>query len=125
MPLASKCIRGQKEGLCSARNLGGWRGFSSACVLIECYTDLCVQLNQACAAAVARQAFCWLCGEGTGREHTWTSISGHSCGRYNEETSQRVDEAQRNVKRYTACPSARSALLSVVACRATRLIPCP
>ena len=49
----------------------------------------------------AAQAFCWLCGERTGREHTWTTISGHSCGRYSEETSQRVDEAQRNVKRYT------------------------
>lgn len=48
------------------------------------------------------QAFCWLCGEGTGREHTWSSISGHSCGRYSEETSARIDEAQRNVKRYTA-----------------------
>ena len=48
------------------------------------------------------QAFCWLCGESTGREHTWSSISGHSCGRYSEETSARIDEAQRNVKRYTA-----------------------
>ena len=33
---------------------------------------------------------------------------GHSCGRYSEETSARVDEAQRNVKRYTACPETPS-----------------
>ena len=39
-----------------------------------------------------------------GREHTWTTISGHSCGRYSEEASQRIDEAQRNVKRYTVRP---------------------
>ena len=46
------------------------------------------------------QAFCWLCGAATGYTHTWTEISGHSCGRYREEADRRVTAAQRNVKRY-------------------------
>lgn len=46
------------------------------------------------------QAFCWLCGAATGTSHTWTEISGHSCGRYKDEADRRIDEAQRNVKRY-------------------------
>lgn len=32
-------------------------------------------------------AWCsWLCGGATGREHTWSSIVGHECGRYKEES---------------------------------------
>lgn len=31
------------------------------------------------------QAFCWLCGAATGREHTWSQIAGHSCGRWRDE----------------------------------------
>ncbi len=46
------------------------------------------------------QAFCWLCGAATGMSHTWTEISGHSCGRYKEDVDRRIGEAQRNVKRY-------------------------
>ena len=46
------------------------------------------------------QAFCWLCGAATGYQHTWTEITGHSCGRYRDELDKRVDAAQRNVKRY-------------------------
>ena len=30
------------------------------------------------------QPFCWLCGGATGTAHTWTSIQGHSCGRFRE-----------------------------------------
>lgn len=41
------------------------------------------------------QAFCWLCGQGTGRAHTWTSIEGHSCGAYREAAETRANEAQR------------------------------
>ncbi len=44
------------------------------------------------------------------------TISGHSCGRYSEETSQRIDEAQRNVKRYTVrTPAARASLAKAAA----------
>ena len=50
---------------------------------------------------IKAQAFCWLCGAATGMSHTWTEISGHSCGRYKDEADRRIDEAQRNVKRYT------------------------
>lgn len=55
-----------------------------------------------CNLVVCRcgQAFCWLCGQATGREHTWTSIAGHSCGAYKEEADRRTDQAQRSLKRY-------------------------
>lgn len=48
----------------------------------------------------AVQAFCWLCGEGTGHAHTWSNINGHECGRWKEELDRKVDEAARNHKRY-------------------------
>lgn len=46
------------------------------------------------------QAFCWLCGHATGYTHTWTEIAQHSCGRYKEEADKKIDQAQRNNKRY-------------------------
>lgn len=46
------------------------------------------------------QAFCWLCGHATGYMHTWSEIANHSCGRYKEEADKRIDQAQRNNKRY-------------------------
>ena len=53
-----------------------------------------------CNLVVCRcgQAFCWLCGQGTGRAHTWTNIEGHSCGAYKEEAEARASEAQRCVR---------------------------
>jgi hypothetical protein len=48
----------------------------------------------------APQPFCWLCGQGTGMQHTWTSIANHSCGRFKDEMDVRVGEAARNHKRY-------------------------
>ncbi|CAL8462233.1 g1764 [Coccomyxa elongata] len=61
-----------------------------------------VEKNGGCnlVMCTCRQAFCWLCGAATGTSHTWTEISGHSCGRYKDEADRRIDEAQRNVKRY-------------------------
>ena len=50
--------------------------------------------------ALAAQAFCWLCGHATGYQHTWSEIDNHSCGRYREEADKRIDQAQRNNKRY-------------------------
>ena len=32
--------------------------------------------------------------------HTWSDIKDHSCGRYKDEMDKRIDEAQRNHKRY-------------------------
>lgn len=44
--------------------------------------------------------YSWLCGGATGREHTWSSISGHSCGRYKEESEQKAERAKRDLYRY-------------------------
>lgn len=41
------------------------------------------------------QSFCWLCGAATGRNHTWTEIYGHSCGRYKDDVDKKIDEAAR------------------------------
>lgn len=48
----------------------------------------------------ALQFFCWHCGQATGQAHTYGSIANHSCGRYKEEADKRINEAQRNHKRY-------------------------
>ena len=42
----------------------------------------------------------WLCGAATGREHNWTSIEGHSCGRYKEDREKEAARAERDLKRY-------------------------
>uniref|UniRef100_A0A0E0GQP4 RBR-type E3 ubiquitin transferase n=1 Tax=Oryza nivara TaxID=4536 RepID=A0A0E0GQP4_ORYNI len=47
------------------------------------------------------QCLCWLCGGPTGREHTWDSISGHSCNRYKEENGDKVDTSRQQMQRYT------------------------
>ncbi|KAM3758386.1 hypothetical protein ACB098_01G039800 [Castanea mollissima] len=49
---------------------------------------------------ICGQAFCWLCGGPTGREHTWTSISGHSCGQYKEDQEKKTERAKRDLLRY-------------------------
>ncbi|CAL4917969.1 unnamed protein product [Urochloa decumbens] len=46
------------------------------------------------------QHFCWLCGGATGVAHTWTSISGHSCNRFEQEEKKKVDDAKRQLLRY-------------------------
>ncbi|CAA7046605.1 unnamed protein product [Microthlaspi erraticum] len=51
---------------------------------------------------ICGQHFCWLCGGATGVDHTWTSIRGHSCGRYNDEQArQLLERAKRDLNRYT------------------------
>nr|Q9LVW9.2 PUTATIVE PSEUDOGENE: RecName: Full=Putative E3 ubiquitin-protein ligase ARI4; AltName: Full=ARIADNE-like protein ARI4; AltName: Full=Protein ariadne homolog 4; AltName: Full=RING-type E3 ubiquitin transferase ARI4 [Arabidopsis thaliana] len=47
------------------------------------------------------QHFCWLCGQATGRDHSYSSIAGHSCGRYKEEKVRQLERAQRDLDRYT------------------------
>ncbi|XP_023513187.1 probable E3 ubiquitin-protein ligase ARI2 [Cucurbita pepo subsp. pepo] len=61
-----------------------------------------VEKNGGCnlVSCICGQAFCWLCGGATGREHTWSSISGHSCGRYKEESEQKAERAKRDLYRY-------------------------
>ncbi|CAM6090132.1 unnamed protein product [Calypogeia fissa] len=61
-----------------------------------------VEKNGGCnlVGCICGQAFCWLCGSATGREHNWNSIEGHSCGRYKEEKEKEAARAQRDLKRY-------------------------
>jgi len=61
-----------------------------------------VEKNGGCnlVSCICGQAFCWLCGGATGREHTWTSIEGHSCGRYKEDREKESEKAKRDLKRY-------------------------
>jgi ariadne-1 len=61
-----------------------------------------VEKNGGCNLVLCRcgQCFCWLCGQATGRAHDWNTIQGHSCGAYKEEAEARVNEGQRNLKRY-------------------------
>ncbi|EOA25192.1 hypothetical protein CARUB_v10018509mg [Capsella rubella] len=47
------------------------------------------------------QHFCWLCGEATGVSHTWTTIDGHSCGRYKDDKVRQMERAKRDLDRYT------------------------
>lgn len=44
--------------------------------------------------------FSWLCGGATGKDHTWSRISGHSCGRYKEDGEKRTERAKRDLYRY-------------------------
>ncbi|XP_068656256.1 probable E3 ubiquitin-protein ligase ARI2 [Aristolochia californica] len=61
-----------------------------------------VEKNGGCnlVSCICGQAFCWLCGGATGREHTWSSIAGHSCGRYKEDRDKLAERAKRDLYRY-------------------------
>ncbi|KAM0886278.1 hypothetical protein ACQ4PT_029762 [Festuca glaucescens] len=61
-----------------------------------------VEKNGGCnlVACICGQAFCWLCGGATGRDHTWSSISGHNCGRFTEDQSTKTEQARRDLYRY-------------------------
>ncbi|GJN24037.1 hypothetical protein PR202_gb11745 [Eleusine coracana subsp. coracana] len=48
------------------------------------------------------QYLCYLCGGPTGQDHTWTSIAGHSCNRFKEETAGKSkDTTRQQLQRYT------------------------
>ncbi|KAK4762004.1 hypothetical protein SAY87_029888 [Trapa incisa] len=61
-----------------------------------------VEKNGGCnlVSCICGQAFCWLCGGATGRDHTWSSIAGHSCGRYKEDQEKKAERAKRDLYRY-------------------------
>ncbi|KAJ9674612.1 hypothetical protein PVL29_023883 [Vitis rotundifolia] len=61
-----------------------------------------VEKNGGCnlVSCICGQSFCWLCGGATGRDHTWTNITGHSCGRYKEEDVNKLEHAKRELSRY-------------------------
>ncbi|XP_042508697.1 probable E3 ubiquitin-protein ligase ARI2 isoform X1 [Macadamia integrifolia] len=61
-----------------------------------------VEKNGGCnlVSCICGQAFCWLCGGATGRDHTWSTITGHSCGRYKEDHEKKAERAKRDLYRY-------------------------
>ncbi|KAK8564405.1 hypothetical protein V6N13_005370 [Hibiscus sabdariffa] len=61
-----------------------------------------VEKNGGCnlVSCICGQAFCWLCGGATGRDHTWSRIAGHSCGRYVEDCEKKTERAKRDLYRY-------------------------
>ncbi|KAJ4831776.1 hypothetical protein Tsubulata_039048 [Turnera subulata] len=61
-----------------------------------------VEKNGGCnlVCCLCGQAFCWLCGGATGRDHDWTTIFGHSCGEYKEEFEQKSQRAKIDLHRY-------------------------
>ncbi|XP_051147153.1 probable E3 ubiquitin-protein ligase ARI2 isoform X4 [Andrographis paniculata] len=61
-----------------------------------------VEKNGGCnlVSCICGQAFCWLCGGATGRDHTWSHITNHSCGRYKEDSEQKAERAKRDLYRY-------------------------
>ncbi|XP_010243295.1 PREDICTED: probable E3 ubiquitin-protein ligase ARI1 isoform X1 [Nelumbo nucifera] len=64
--------------------------------------DKPVEKNGGCnfVSCICGQAFCWLCGGATGPDHTWSSINGHSCGRYKDDNAKRVEHAKHDLHRY-------------------------
>ncbi|KZV52653.1 hypothetical protein F511_07046 [Dorcoceras hygrometricum] len=61
-----------------------------------------VEKNGGCnlVSCICGQPFCWLCGGATGRDHTWSHIANHSCGRYKEDTEKNAERAKRDLYRY-------------------------
>ncbi|GLT44308.1 hypothetical protein SLA2020_182130 [Shorea laevis] len=61
-----------------------------------------VEKNGGCnlVSCICGQAFCWLCGGATGRDHTWSRIADHSCGRYKEDGEKKTERAKRELYRY-------------------------
>lgn len=76
---------------------------------ITVHTRMCpkcskaVQKSDGCnlMTCICGQHFCWLCGGATGVSHTWTTIDGHSCGKFKEEKVRQMERAKRDLKRYT------------------------
>ncbi|XP_015902896.2 probable E3 ubiquitin-protein ligase ARI2 [Ziziphus jujuba] len=61
-----------------------------------------VEKNGGCnlVSCICGQSFCWLCGGATGRDHTWSSIAGHSCGRYKADREKKSERAKKDLYRY-------------------------
>ncbi|KAH8498361.1 hypothetical protein Peur_073556 [Populus x canadensis] len=66
----------------------------------KCYKP--VEKNGGCnlVSCICGQSFCWVCGGATGRDHTWSRIAGHSCGRYKEDREKQTERAKRDLYRY-------------------------
>ncbi|XP_010432423.1 PREDICTED: probable E3 ubiquitin-protein ligase ARI1 [Camelina sativa] len=76
---------------------------------ITVHTKLCpkcykpVEKNGGCnlVRCICGQCFCWLCGGATGSDHTYRTIAGHSCGRYQDDKEKQMERAKRDLDRYT------------------------
>lgn len=74
-----------------------------ACIscMIPCwYFFFLFIFNKPCVLNFTSDWDSWLCGGATGRDHTWSSISGHSCGRYKEDREKKAERAKRDLYRY-------------------------
>ncbi|KAG6530890.1 probable E3 ubiquitin-protein ligase ARI2 [Zingiber officinale] len=49
---------------------------------------------------ICGQPFCWSCGGATGREHTWSTIAGHCCARFEEDQMKKTELEKRDSYRY-------------------------
>ncbi|KZV20214.1 hypothetical protein F511_01071 [Dorcoceras hygrometricum] len=61
-----------------------------------------VEKNGGCnlVQCICGQPFCWLCGEATGTAHDWTSIKGHTCGRYKNDLELKSSCSKNEISRY-------------------------
>ncbi|KAM7253542.1 hypothetical protein ACFE04_021696 [Oxalis oulophora] len=68
--------------------------------------NLAVLVINICVVVAAEMPVCssfchsWLCGEATGRDHTWSRITGHSCGRFKDDCEQKTERAKKDLYRY-------------------------
>ena len=58
---------------------------AGGCNLVQCPCGTCI---------------CWLCGAQTGREHTWTTIAEHTCGRWRQEKESAAAAAAAQLQRW-------------------------
>ncbi|KAI9077466.1 hypothetical protein K1719_040585 [Acacia pycnantha] len=96
---------------CSCRMFELWadkcRDESETVNWITAHTKPCpkchkpVEKNGGCnmVSCICGQPFCWICGEATGRDHTWSAITGHSCSRY-QPREKLAELAKKNLYRY-------------------------
>ena len=58
---------------------------AGGCNLVQCHCGTCI---------------CWLCGAQTGREHTWTTIAEHTCGRWRQDMETAAAAAAAQLHRW-------------------------
>jgi ariadne-1 len=58
---------------------------AGGCNLVQCVCGTCI---------------CWLCGAQTGREHTWTTIAEHTCGRWRQDMETAAAAAAAQLHRW-------------------------
>ncbi|CAL9158720.1 unnamed protein product [Musa hybrid cultivar] len=61
-----------------------------------------VEKNGGCNLVRCRcdQHFCWLCGGACGAEHTWSTITGHTCNSFTQKKEMSLLAAKQRLQRY-------------------------